>query len=85
MSQRSLARHVGEAMQVVTDAEDAVECPGSAFKGSWKILRLPAFLVSRPRTVAILAAAVSIDEDVPDAGETQTKAIQDIEKPGPSL
>lgn len=45
-----------QAMQVVTDAEDAVE------------------------TVAILAAAVSIDEDVPDAGETQTKAIQDIEK-----
>jgi len=39
-----IARDVEEAMQVVTDAEDAVECPGSAFKGSLKISRLPAFL-----------------------------------------
>ncbi|CAE7498575.1 Man1a1 [Symbiodinium pilosum] len=46
-------------MQVVTDAEDAVE------------------------TVAILAAAVGIDEEGPETGETQIKAIQDIEKPGP--
>ena len=35
------------------------------------------------RTVAILAAAVGIDDDVPEAGETQLKAIQDIEKPRP--
>ena len=73
-------------MQVVTDAEDAVECLGSAFQVSLTIFctSLPSLRrnVSCPRTVAILAAAVSIDEDVPDAGETQTKAIQDIEKPG---